>query len=77
MVQNRPAPLSHPMHLGLAHRKPFINRRLGNHGSHGKYPLSADPGKNHIALHTGIFPFLGRESKYADLILLILKEVAQ
>jgi hypothetical protein len=60
MGQNRPAPLSHPMHLGLAHRKPFINRRLGNHGGHGKYPLPADPGKNHIALHTVFLHFWGR-----------------
>jgi hypothetical protein len=51
MGQNRPAPLGHTVYFGLPYRKPFINRRLGNHGGNGKYPLPANPGKNDIALH--------------------------
>jgi hypothetical protein len=44
MSQNRPASLGHTVYFGLPHRKPLANRRLGNHGGNGKYPLSANPG---------------------------------
>jgi hypothetical protein len=44
MGQNRPATLGHAVYFGLPYCKPFADSRLGNHGGHGKYPLSANTG---------------------------------